>query len=111
MWIRRIKWISFTGSRVPLYFCGARMVAMYGTGPVFDGMGLINPVYSYGDTIAVSFTCDRDMMPDPANYAAALRASFRGLARMADVAEGKPTDPSPVEAAPDTQAARRSASA
>jgi hypothetical protein len=34
------------GSRVPLYFCGARMVAMYGTGPVFDGMGLINPVYS-----------------------------------------------------------------
>ena len=24
------------GSRVPLYFCGARMVAMYGTAPVFD---------------------------------------------------------------------------
>jgi len=32
------------GSRVPLYFCGAKMVAMYGTGPVFDGMGLINPI-------------------------------------------------------------------
>lgn len=27
------------GSRVPLYFAGARMVAMYGTGPVYDGMG------------------------------------------------------------------------
>jgi diacylglycerol O-acyltransferase len=67
------------GSRVPLYFCGAKMVAMYGTGPVFDGMGLINPIYSYGETIAISFTSDRDMMPDPENYAAALRGSFDAL--------------------------------
>lgn len=67
------------GSRVPLYFAGARMVAMYGTGPVFDGMGLINPIYSYGDTIAISFTADRDMMPDPDAYAAALRGAFEGL--------------------------------
>ncbi|HEX4694558.1 wax ester/triacylglycerol synthase family O-acyltransferase [Sphingomonas sp.] len=67
------------GSRVPLYFCGAKMVAMYGTAPVFDSMGLINPVYSYGDTIAVSFTADRDMLPDPDVYAAALRRSFEAL--------------------------------
>ena len=65
------------GSRVPLYFCGARMVAMYGTAPVFDSMGLINPVYSYGDTIAVSFTADRDMLPDPDAYADALRVVVR----------------------------------
>ena len=67
------------GSRVPLYFAGAKMVAMYGTGPVFDSMGLINPIYSYGDTIAISFTSDRDMMPDPAAYADALRKSFEEL--------------------------------
>ena len=67
------------GARVPLYFCGAKMVAMYGTGPVFDGMGLINPVYSYGDTIAVSFTSDRDVMPDPDAYAAGLRGAFAAL--------------------------------
>jgi len=79
------------GSRVPLYFCGARMVAMYGTGPVFDGMGLINPVYSYGDTIAVSFTCDRDMMPDPENYAAALRGAFEAL--KADASKPSPAPP------------------
>jgi len=42
-------------------------------------MGLINPVYSYGDTIAVSFTADRDMLPDPETYAAALRQSFEDL--------------------------------
>ncbi len=67
------------GSRVPLYFCGAKMVAMYGTAPVFDSMGLINPVYSYGDTIAISFTADRGMMPDPEKYAAALQSSFDAL--------------------------------
>lgn len=29
-------------------------------------MGLINTIYSYADTIAISFTADRDAMPDPA---------------------------------------------
>ena len=67
------------GSRVPLYFCGAKMVAMYGLGPVFDSMGLINTIYSYTDTIAISFTCDRVMMPDPDAYAAALRQAFEAL--------------------------------
>jgi WS/DGAT/MGAT family acyltransferase len=67
------------GSRVPLYFCGAKMVAMYGMGPVFDGMGLINSIYSYTDTIAISFTSDRNMMPDPDVYAAALTKAFEAL--------------------------------
>ncbi|WP_374943209.1 wax ester/triacylglycerol synthase family O-acyltransferase [Sphingomonas sp.] len=81
------------GSRVPMYFAGARMVGMYGTGPVFDGMGLINPVYSYGDTIAISFTCDRAMMPDPEAYAAALSASFEKM----KAAAVKPSAAPPVE--------------
>ena len=67
------------GSRVPLYFAGAKLLGMYGTAPVFDGMGLICPVYSYGDTIAVSFTADRAMMPDPDAFAAALRGAFATL--------------------------------
>ena len=66
------------GPRVPLYFAGAKMLAMYGTAPIFDSMGLICPVYSYGETIAVSFTADRDMMPDPDAFAAALRAIEQG---------------------------------
>jgi hypothetical protein len=67
------------GPRVPLYFAGAKMVRMMGTGPVFDGMGLINAIYSYADDIAISFTSDRAMMPDPAAYADALRKSFTEL--------------------------------
>jgi diacylglycerol O-acyltransferase / wax synthase len=67
------------GSRVPLYFAGARMVKMFGLGPIFDSMGLINTIYSYVDDIAISFTCDRDMMPDPGAYAAALNEAFDEL--------------------------------
>ena len=78
------------GSRVPLYFIGARMVAMYGTAPVFDSMGIIFPVYSYGPTIAVSFTADRDMLPDPAAMAHALRDSFAALKAAAVKPAGQP---------------------
>jgi diacylglycerol O-acyltransferase / wax synthase len=93
------------GSRVPLYFAGAKMVKMYGLGPIFDSMGLINTIYSYVDEIAISFTCDRDMMPDPDAYAAALRQSFRELlaaakAGPAPVAKPKaPEKPKPKAAA------------
>ncbi len=93
------------GSRIPLYFGGAKMVAMYGTGPVFDGMGLINTIYSYTDTIAISFTSDRNMMPDPEAYAAALTAAFTALKEAAaspkaapaaqPVAATKPKSPRP----------------
>ena len=64
------------GSRVPMYFCGAKMVKMFGMAPIFDSMGLINTIYSYVDEIAISFTSDRTIMPDPAAYADALRTSF-----------------------------------
>ena len=90
------------GSRVPLYFCGARMVAMYGTAPIFDSMGLICPVYSYGPTIAISFTADRAMLPDPDRFAAALRDAFWRL----DAATAQPTTAPPVERNDNKPAAR-----
>ncbi len=67
------------GSRVPLYFAGAKMVKMMGLGPIFDGLGLINTIYSYEKDIAISFTSDRMMIPDPSAYADALRGAFEAL--------------------------------
>ena len=67
------------GPPVPLYFCGAKMVRMAGTGPVFDGMGLINAVYSYAGEIAIAPTADRDQMPDPNVYIDGLRKAFQAL--------------------------------
>lgn len=81
------------GSRVPLYFCGAKLVGMFGTAPVFDGMGIINPIYSYGDTIAISFTGDRDALPDPEVYADAIRASFTALKDAVDNPRVEPKVP------------------
>lgn len=66
---------------------------MMGMGPVFDGMGLINTIYSYGTDIAISFTCDRKMMPDPANYAAAIRMSFEELRDAVRQKEARPAPP------------------
>ena len=67
------------GPQIPLYMAGAQMVALFGMGPVTDGMGIIHPVFSYNGTITISFTSCREMLPDPAVYAPALRDSFAEL--------------------------------
>jgi WS/DGAT/MGAT family acyltransferase len=71
------------GPQVPLYFTGARMVALYGLGPVMDGMGLIHPVFSYSGRISISITACRDLLPDPEFYAECLQASFDALVQAA----------------------------
>lgn len=83
------------GSRLPLYFVGAKLVKMLGLGPVFDGMGLINTIYSYVDEIVISFTSDRKMIPDPDVYAQALRQSFEDLKAAATAAANAPEKPAP----------------
>ena len=67
------------GPPFPLYCAGARLLSMYGLGPVITGAALIHVVMSYCDTITFSFTSDRDIMPDPSGYAECLRRSFRDL--------------------------------
>jgi diacylglycerol O-acyltransferase / wax synthase len=67
------------GPPVPLYMAGARMVASYGLGPVMDSMGLFHAVTSYCGEISIAVTACRDMLPDPAFYAACLQSSFDDL--------------------------------
>ncbi len=67
------------GPPMDIYFAGARLIEQFGVGPIFDGMGLINIVYSSGGVLTVSFTADRSAVSDPENYAAALRESFEEL--------------------------------
>lgn len=70
---------NIPGPPVPLYMNGARLVTQYGLGPVFDGMGIIHPVFSYCGRITISFTSDRGIMPDPEVYAECLQESFEEL--------------------------------
>ena len=71
---------NMPGPQHPLYMAGAKCVAQYGVGMIVDGMGLIHPVLSYCGDITISFTSDREMMPDPAFYAQCLHQSFDDLA-------------------------------
>ncbi len=67
------------GPQIPLYFTGARLVALHGMGPVMDGMGLIHPVFSCSGKISIGVTACRQMMPDPGFYAECLQTSFDQL--------------------------------
>ena len=60
----------------PLYSMGSRMVAYYGLGPVFHGVGLFQSLIGYEDKISVNVVSCRKMMPDPAFYCECLRESF-----------------------------------
>jgi len=69
------------GPQIPLYSAGARMVDMYGMGPVIDGLGLglFLPVLSYCGGVTVGVTSCREMMPDPERFMACIEESFEDL--------------------------------
>ncbi len=67
------------GPQMPLYSAGAKLVTQYGLGPVFDGVGLFHPVFSYCGHITIAANACRDMMPDPEFYADCLQDSFDEL--------------------------------
>lgn len=67
------------GIQQPLYFCGARMVSVYGMGPIIDRAGLFHAVFSYDGKITFMVTACREMLPDPEFYAECLQASFDEL--------------------------------
>jgi WS/DGAT/MGAT family acyltransferase len=69
------------GPQVPLFMCGARMVAMHGLAPIVDGAGLIHVIFSYCGNVMLTFTACRDMLPDPAFYAQCLEDSFQELCK------------------------------
>ncbi len=90
---------NIPGPPVPLYMNGARLVTQYGLGPVFEGMGIIHPVFSYCGRITISFTSDRSIIPDPEVYANCLQESFE---EMKAAAMKKPVAVAKVEAVPAT---------
>ena len=51
------------GPPFPLYFAGARLVALHPLGPIFDGAGLNVTVLSYMDSIGFGFIGCRELMP------------------------------------------------
>lgn len=63
------------GPPVPVYLDGHKLLVNMGSAPIFDGMGLILPVFSYDNTLSISPTSADNIMPDIAFFARLLRES------------------------------------
>lgn len=96
------------GPQIPLYSNGARLVTQYGMGPVYDGLGVFHPIYSYCGEITVSFTACRKMLPDPAFYADCIENSFEELRAATLKKPTRAARPKKTKAASEVKAAEES---
>jgi WS/DGAT/MGAT family acyltransferase len=68
------------GPDLPIYLAGAQMVAFAPVSIAMNGLGLNVTGFSYHGTLWVCAVACREMMPDPAFFAASLREAFGELA-------------------------------
>lgn len=64
------------GPQFPLFSAGAKLVTQFGLGPLYDGMGIFFPVFSYNGHITVSVNACREMMPDPEFFGQCFQDSY-----------------------------------
>ncbi|MDA8016959.1 MAG: wax ester/triacylglycerol synthase family O-acyltransferase [Thermoanaerobaculia bacterium] len=67
------------GPQVPLYLAGAELLAHYGTAPIFDGVGLIMPVFSYNGTLSISASSCPEMLDDARDLTRLVETSLHEL--------------------------------
>ena len=53
------------GTDEALYLLGAKLAGFSSISPLYSGCGLMFTASTYADTVGLTFTSDRDMMPDP----------------------------------------------
>ena len=75
------------GPPVTLFFGGARLLALYPLGPVYDGVGLNITVVSSADTIGFGFVTCPDVLSDVDALAAAVTDEFTKLRRVVGTAD------------------------
>ena len=56
---------ELAGTDEPLFLLGARLAGFTSISPLYSGCGLMFAASTYADTVGLTFTSDRDMMPDP----------------------------------------------
>ncbi|MEL7110399.1 MAG: wax ester/triacylglycerol synthase family O-acyltransferase [Pseudomonadota bacterium] len=93
------------GPPVPIYSAGAKLVSMQGLLCLMDGMALGHVVQSYINEATITFTADRDVMPDPEFYSQCLQESFEEMAAAAGLDLSPPAaQPAPKKAATTSKA-------
>jgi hypothetical protein len=78
------------GPPFPLYSAGARLVANYPMGPIFDGAGLNMTVMSYQEQLDFGLQGCPDLLGDPWALAAHLEDALAELAATVPDLEGEP---------------------
>jgi WS/DGAT/MGAT family acyltransferase len=78
------------GPPFPLYSAGARLVANYPMGPIFDGAGLNMTVMSYQEQLDFGLQGDPELLGDPWVLAGHLEAALAELAATVPELEGVP---------------------
>jgi diacylglycerol O-acyltransferase len=56
---------AMEGPKVPLFLLGAKLHGLTSISPIYSGCGLMFNATSYCDLLGLTFTSDRDLMPDP----------------------------------------------
>ncbi len=74
---------NVAGPPVPLYFGGARLVALYPFGPLYDGMGLNVTVVSCEGSLGFGLVACRESVPDLSDLAAAIPEALTELRKAA----------------------------
>ncbi|MGV9823944.1 WS/DGAT/MGAT family O-acyltransferase [Gordonia sp. NPDC003429] len=70
---------NVAGADVPVYFCGARVTAIYPLGPIFHGLGLNITVFSVGGMLNIGILSCTDQVPDVAAIANAFDEQLKTL--------------------------------
>lgn len=78
------------GPTEPLYIAGAKLVELYSTGPILEGIGLNVTVWSYTGTLYFGLISCRELMPDLWDLAELLPDALAELRAAAGPAAGQP---------------------
>ena len=69
------------GADKPLYLLGAKLHGFTGISPLYSGCGLMFSASTHPDNIGLTFTSDRNMLPDPEVMRACLDEAIADVAR------------------------------
>ena len=78
------------GPQLPLYFRGARVLAIYPQVPLLEGMGLGIALASYDGALDWGFNSDPDIVPDAEVFVEKVQEAYDALAREARVDRKEP---------------------
>lgn len=81
------------GPPMTLYYAGARLHSVFGTAPVFDGLGLILVVFSHAGHLSIGITAAGNALSDVEQFEHDLQAAHDELAAKPDFEEAAEEEP------------------